>query len=76
MRDRIERQTAKRTQMLAMISHDLKTPLRTIISFSELIERELNPENDEKLLKSANINKVTFKKFNLVPTSLQNCSKI
>jgi two-component system osmolarity sensor histidine kinase EnvZ len=27
MKDRIERQTAKRTQMLAMISHDLKTPL-------------------------------------------------
>ncbi len=27
MKDRIERQNAKRTQMLAMISHDLKTPL-------------------------------------------------
>jgi two-component system osmolarity sensor histidine kinase EnvZ len=27
MKDRIEKQSAKRTQMLAMISHDLKTPL-------------------------------------------------
>lgn len=27
MKDRIERQTARRTQVLAMISHDLKTPL-------------------------------------------------
>lgn len=30
MRDRIERQIAKRTQMLAMISHDLRTPLTRI----------------------------------------------
>ncbi len=30
MRERIERQIAKRTQMLAMISHDLRTPLTRI----------------------------------------------
>lgn len=30
MRDRIDRQIAKRTQMLAMISHDLRTPLTRI----------------------------------------------
>lgn len=30
MRDRIERQISKRTQMLAMISHDLRTPLTRI----------------------------------------------
>lgn len=43
MRDRIERQTAKRTQMLAMISHDLKTPLTRM-----KLQVELMNESEEK----------------------------
>ncbi len=43
MRDRIERQTAKRTQMLAMISHDLKTPLTRM-----KLQVELMDESEEK----------------------------
>ena len=43
MRDRIERQTAKRTQMLAMISHDLKTPLTRM-----KLQAELMNESEEK----------------------------
>jgi two-component system osmolarity sensor histidine kinase EnvZ len=42
MRERIERQIAKRTQMLAMISHDLKTPL-TRMKF----QLELLPQSEE-----------------------------
>lgn len=38
MRDRIERNTAKRTQMLAMISHDLKTPLTRMKLQVELMD--------------------------------------
>lgn len=38
MKDRIERQVAKRTQMLAMISHDLKTPLTRMKLRAELME--------------------------------------
>lgn len=45
MRDRIERQTAKRTQMLAMISHDLKTPLTRMKLQVELMED--SEEKDE-----------------------------
>jgi two-component system osmolarity sensor histidine kinase EnvZ len=44
MRSRIERQKTKRTQMLAMISHDLKTPLTRM-----KLQAELMPESDEKL---------------------------
>lgn len=43
MKDRIERQTAKRTQMLAMISHDLKTPLTRM-----KLQVELMDESEEK----------------------------
>lgn len=43
MRDHIERQTAKRTQMLAMISHDLKTPLTRM-----KLQVELMNESEEK----------------------------
>ncbi len=43
MRDRIERQTAKRTQMLAMISHDLKTPLTRM-----KLQVELMNDSEEK----------------------------
>lgn len=43
MKDRIERQTAKRTQMLAMISHDLKTPLTRM-----KLQAELMDDSDEK----------------------------
>jgi two-component system osmolarity sensor histidine kinase EnvZ len=45
MRDRIERQTAKRTQMLAMISHDLKTPLTRMKLQVELMD--LSEEKEE-----------------------------
>lgn len=38
MKERIERQNAKRTQMLAMISHDLKTPLTRIKLQASLME--------------------------------------
>lgn len=43
MKDRIERQTAKRTQMLAMISHDLKTPLTRM-----KLQVELMNESEER----------------------------
>ncbi len=43
MKDRIERQTARRTKMLAMISHDLKTPLTRMKLQVELME-----DSDEK----------------------------
>lgn len=43
MKDRIERQIAKRTNMLAMISHDLKTPLTRLKLQVELME-----ESEEK----------------------------
>jgi len=43
MRNRIEHQTAKRTQMLAMISHDLKTPLTRM-----KLQVELMTESEEK----------------------------
>ena len=43
MRDRIERQAAKRTQMLAMISHDLKTPLTRM-----KLQVELMDDSEEK----------------------------
>lgn len=46
MRDRIERQTTKRTQMLAMISHDLKTPLTRMKLQVELMD---NSEEKEEL---------------------------
>jgi two-component system osmolarity sensor histidine kinase EnvZ len=39
MRDRIERQIHKRTQMLAMISHDLRTPLTRIKLQLELMDQ-------------------------------------
>lgn len=51
MRDRIERQTAKRTQMLAMISHDLKTPLTRM-----KLQVELMDESEEKEELSYDIN--------------------
>jgi two-component system, OmpR family, osmolarity sensor histidine kinase EnvZ len=38
MKDRIERQATKRTQMLAMISHDLKTPLTRMKLQVELMD--------------------------------------
>ena len=44
MRDRIERQTAKRTQMLAMISHDLKTPLTRMKLQVELMDKSEEKE--------------------------------
>ena len=43
MKDRIERQTAKRAQMLAMISHDLRTPLTRM-----KLQVELMNESEEK----------------------------
>jgi two-component system osmolarity sensor histidine kinase EnvZ len=43
MKDRIERQTTKRTQMLAMISHDLKTPLTRM-----KLQVELMDDSEEK----------------------------
>jgi len=46
MKDRIERQVTKRTQMLAMISHDLKTPLTRMKLQVELME---NSEEKEEL---------------------------
>ncbi len=46
MKDRIERQATKRTQMLAMISHDLKTPLTRMKLQVELMD---NSEEKEEL---------------------------
>jgi two-component system osmolarity sensor histidine kinase EnvZ len=46
MKDRIERQATKRTQMLAMISHDLKTPLTRMKLQVELMD---NGEEKEEL---------------------------
>lgn len=46
MKDRIEKQTKKRTQMLAMISHDLKTPLTRMKLQVELMA---NSEEKEEL---------------------------
>ena len=43
MKDRIEKQSAKRTQMLAMISHDLKTPLTRM-----KLQVELMNDSEEK----------------------------
>ncbi len=43
MKDRIERQITKRTQMLAMISHDLRTPLTRM-----KLQLELMAESEEK----------------------------
>lgn len=43
MKDRIERQATKRTQMLAMISHDLKTPLTRM-----KLQVELMDDSEEK----------------------------
>lgn len=43
MKDRIERQATKRTQMLAMISHDLKTPLTRM-----KLQVEMMPNSEEK----------------------------
>jgi len=43
MKDRIERQTSRRTQMLAMISHDLNTPLTRM-----KLQVELMSNSDEK----------------------------
>jgi len=46
MKDRIKRNTARRTQMLAMISHDLRTPLTRMKLQVELME---NSEEKEEL---------------------------
>lgn len=43
MKERIQRQTAKRTHMLAMISHDLKTPLTRM-----KLQVELMDDSEEK----------------------------
>ena len=51
MKDRIERQTSRRTQMLAMISHDLKTPLTRM-----KLQVELMDNSDEKEELSHDIN--------------------
>ena len=51
MKDRIERQTTRRTQMLAMISHDLKTPLTRM-----KIQVELMDDSDEKEELSYDVN--------------------
>ncbi len=38
-------------QFAYIISHDLKTPIRTVISFSEIINKEYSPDFDERLQK-------------------------
>ncbi len=55
MKDRIERQTAKRTQMLAMISHDLKTPLTRM-----KLQVELMNDSEEKEELSHDINSMQY----------------
>ncbi|RYE06412.1 MAG: ATPase [Rickettsiaceae bacterium] len=47
MKDRIEKQVAKRTQMLAMISHDLRTPITRM-----KLQLELMDSNDSAALKT------------------------
>lgn len=48
MKDRIERQATKRTQMLAMISHDLKTPLTRMKLQVELMDDESEEREELK----------------------------
>ncbi len=55
MKDRIERQATRRTQMLAMISHDLKTPLTRMKLQVELMD---NSEEKEEL--SHDINSMQY----------------
>lgn len=55
MKDRIERQTTRRTQMLAMISHDLKTPLTRM-----KLQVELMDNSDEKEELSHDINSMQY----------------
>ena len=55
MKDRIERQTARRTQMLAMISHDLKTPLTRM-----KLQVELMNHGDAKEELSHDINSMQY----------------
>lgn len=55
MKDRIERQTAKRTQMLAMISHDLKTPLTRM-----KLQVELMDDSEEKEELNHDINSMQY----------------
>lgn len=45
MKERIERYITKRTQMLAMISHDLKTPLTRLKLQLEIIDQSEETEN-------------------------------
>lgn len=55
MKDRIERQTTRRTQMLAMISHDLKTPLTRM-----KLQVELMDDSEEKEELSHDINSMQY----------------
>ncbi len=54
MKDRIEKQLTKRTQMLAMISHDLRTPLTRMKLQLALMENSQNIEYLNKDIESMN----------------------